>query len=97
MSWDKFVRAICFLLGVCLVVAGFTIDPVRGTEVIIGLVLMGIISLEQVRKWSAAWARDANGNGHARAPRHGHAGEGDDVTEGMQDATQRPIREEPPL
>jgi hypothetical protein len=91
MTWDRFTRAVCFVLGVCLVIAGFTIDPVRGTEVVIGLILMGIISIDQVRKWSTAWASNGNGNGYEI-----HHDAEVEVTEGMHDPS-RPTVDEPPL
>jgi hypothetical protein len=62
--WDRVTRGICFVLGLILVITGFTWDPVRVSEVIVGLILMGVFSVDQVRRW----VRGGNGNGDHAAP-----------------------------
>lgn len=51
--WAGARSVICFLLGVVLVLDGFMAESARGTEVIVGLLLMGVISLDQVRNFVA--------------------------------------------
>jgi len=48
MTWERFTRAVTFLLGVAILVMTVVGDPVEWGLVVIALVLMGVTSLAQV-------------------------------------------------
>jgi hypothetical protein len=49
VTWDRIRRAVTFVVGVVLTFDGVAEDPTRGLQVAAGLVLMGLVSVDQLR------------------------------------------------